>query len=120
MIGDIVSYRGFTWVISRQDMSSIPAGTWILLRDDKDGLRIGVSAFGGWELIKRPLFPIDYSVKWEGEPAVIREDGGEFVRISMDRQLDTGSGIIEFNQIGGEVTKANIVLANLHKFEHQE
>lgn len=120
MIGDIITYKGFKWVIARQDWSSIPAGTWILLRDDKDGLRISVSAFGGWTLVKRPLFPVDYSVKWEGEPAVIREDKGQFVRISMDRELVTLGGTIEFNQIGGDITKANLVLANLHKFEHQE
>lgn len=120
MIGDIVTYKEWKWVVARQDMTSIPVGSWILLRDDRDGLRISMSAFAGWTLIKRPLFTVGYTVKWEGEPAVIREDKGEVVRISFDRSLCTGSGIIEFNQIGGEVAKANLVLANLHKFENQE
>src|SRR5262245_12823286 len=120
MIGDIVSYNGFKWVIARQDMTSQPVGAWVLLRDDRDGLRVTVSAYGGWELGKRPLFPEGYAVKWEGEPAVIRADLGDKLRISMDRHLVTAGGIIDFNQIGGEVAKANLVLANLHKFEHQE
>lgn len=119
MIGDIVKYRGWTWVVARQDATSIPSGTFVLLRDDKDGLRISMTAFGGWELVKRPLFTIGYAVKWESEPAVIRADNGETVRLSFDRELDTGNGFIEFNQIGGEVAKASLVLANLHKFENQ-
>jgi hypothetical protein len=119
VIGDIVSYQGVKWVIARQDMTSQPVGTWILWRDDLDGLRIARSAFGGWTLVKRPLFPVDMVVKWEGLPAVIREDKGDVVRISMDRELKTEHGVIEFEQIGGEVAKANLVLANLHKFERQ-
>jgi hypothetical protein len=119
MIGDIVKLDGLTWVIARQDWTSIPAGTWVLLRDDKDGLRISKSAFGGWALVKRPDFPIGYEVKWEGEPAVIRADLGEKLRISFDRELGTEAGTIHFDQIGGDVGKANLVLANLHKFKNQ-
>lgn len=122
MIGDIVTYKGWKWVIARQDMTSQPAGTWVLLRDDKDGLRISLSAFGGWTLVKRPLFTVGYALKWEGQPAVIREDKGEFIRLSFDRELTVkgGAGVIEFEQIGGDVGKASLVLANLHKFENQE
>lgn len=119
MIGDIVSYKGFKWVIARQDMTSQPVGAWVLLRDDKDGLRILLAIHGGWTLIKRPSFPVDYSVKYEGESAMIREDKGTVLRISMDRELVTQGGVIEFNQIGADADKANVVLANLHKFENQ-
>lgn len=120
MIGDIVTYRGKKWVIARQDMTSIPTGTWILIRDDVDGLRISVSAFGGWTLLARPSFPQGFSVKWEDVPATIQEDLGEFVLCSMDRELCTPGGIIAFNQIGSRIAKGNLVLANLYKFENQE
>jgi len=120
MIGDIVAYNGKTWVISRQDMTSIPTGTWVLIRDDIDGLRISVSAFGGWELIKRPSFPQGFAVKWEDVPAIIQEDLGSHVLCSMDRELCTTAGTIQFNQIGSRIAKGNLVLANLHKFENQE
>lgn len=116
MIGDIVAYKDFTWVIDRQDMTSIPSGTWILLRDDNDGLRIAISAFGGWSLIKSPTFTIGLAVKYEGEAAVIAEDKGEYVRVGYDREMETIAGTIEFNACGTDVKKSNLVLQNLHKF----
>lgn len=118
-IGDIVQLSGHKWVVARQDLTSIPSGTWVLLRDDLDGLRISRTAFGGWTLIKRPTFTVGMTVKWEDEPATIQQDLGTHVLISLDRTLCTWGGNINFEQIGSRIAKANLVLANLHKFENQ-
>lgn len=115
MIGDIVSYQGFTWVVDRQDMTSIPTGTWILLRDDKDGLRISTSAFGGWSLIKRPIFTEDLALKFETKPALVVEDQGETVRIRYDRSMETCAGTLNFDNCETDVNKGNLVLQNLHR-----
>lgn len=119
MIGDIVTYQGFKWVVARQDMTSIPAGTFVLLRNDRDGLRIALTAFGGWVLVKRPAFTADFEVRWEKKAAVIVSDNDETVRIVFDRALDTGMGIIEFNGVSSDVAKGSLVLENIHRFESQ-
>lgn len=120
MIGDIVLYHDFTWVVDRQDFTSIPSGTWILLRDDKDGLRISLSAFGGWSLIKTPSFPVDMAVKYETESAVILEDKGETVRIGFDREMVISELTLNFDKCATDVRKGNLVLQNLHKFRDAE
>lgn len=120
MIGDIVLFKDFTWVVDRQDFTSIPSGTWILLRDDHDGLRISVSSFGGWSLIKSPSFPVDMAVKYETEPAVILEDKGETVRIGYDREMETNAGTLNFDKCATDVKKGNLVLQNLHRFRDAE
>jgi len=123
VIGDIVELNGFKWVVARQDRTSIPGGAWTLLRDEA-GLRIALSTHGGFELVKSPAFTIGREVRHEGRPAVIQADLGDRVRLSYDRELvtrpykgaGTSLGTIHFDQIGGEVAKANLVLENLHSF----
>lgn len=123
-VGDIVEYENHRWVVARREATSIPVGAWILLRDDRDGLRISKTAYGGWTLLARPTFNDGDVLRFEGQRAIVRADEGATIRLEIDRDKivrpnkhsGASLGTIAFTGIGTSVSRANLILANLNHF----